>query len=324
MRTERQPTGFQLAIELSNPLFDPCTSKCQWEIAKPKVQQFLVREAIQSGIHGMILRHMTQPAQIQPCSNCGTHIIGPFCSQCGQENRKVPETVSAFLEEIDLTRASRTIRALMLKPGELTRAYLTGDRVKYAQPLRVYVIAITAFFLVHAYSPFVRLDPETRAVSNSLSTVSVGFELTEAWFSGLRERGISVDAFGARYAAVISATLPALFLMTLILFSGGLAAFYRRSQVKFIGHMVFALHWSAFYFTLTVLDRVLPAVGVRGLALPLLFTILAVVYLVLAGRRVYGQSWARSVLSSMLLWMGFIVLLAAWLYLTTQIARASF
>lgn len=90
------------------------------------------------------------------CLNCGTVLQGPFCHYCGQPDRNFmrffPALMREFLEEfIDLdSRFIRTMKPLMFKPGRLTRDYLEGRRFRYTPPLRLYLFASIAFFLLAA------------------------------------------------------------------------------------------------------------------------------------------------------------------------------
>jgi hypothetical protein len=90
------------------------------------------------------------------CRNCGTVLQGPFCHHCGQPDRNFmrffPVLMREFLEEfMDLdSRFMRTMKPLMFKPGRLTRDYLEGRRFRYTPPLRLYLFASIAFFLLAA------------------------------------------------------------------------------------------------------------------------------------------------------------------------------
>jgi hypothetical protein len=90
------------------------------------------------------------------CLNCGTVLQGPFCHYCGQPDRNFmrffPALMREFVEEfLDLdSRFMRTMKPLMFKPGRLTRDYLEGRRFRYTPPLRLYLFASIAFFLLAA------------------------------------------------------------------------------------------------------------------------------------------------------------------------------
>lgn len=88
------------------------------------------------------------------CPNCGTEVIGDYCHNCGQDQREYRVSVRHLLNDFTsnyLTVDSKLIQSvfpLFFKPGYLTRAYLSGKRVSYIRPLRLYLFASFIFFFV--------------------------------------------------------------------------------------------------------------------------------------------------------------------------------
>jgi hypothetical protein len=92
------------------------------------------------------------------CRNCGKDLAelpqAQYCPQCGQETVLHPPTLWEFVHEfithyVALEGALwRTLRTLLLKPGQLTREYFHGRRKHYVLPLRIYLTASFIFFLV--------------------------------------------------------------------------------------------------------------------------------------------------------------------------------
>jgi hypothetical protein len=96
-----------------------------------------------------------EPATAQTCVNCGARVAGNYCGNCGQRFEHAIHSVLHFTREAteDLTHADSrlwsTIRALLFKPGFLTREFLAGRRVRYLPPLRLYLVLSVLFFLVY-------------------------------------------------------------------------------------------------------------------------------------------------------------------------------
>ncbi len=90
------------------------------------------------------------------CLNCGTPLAGPFCHYCGQPDKNMLRFFPVLLRELlsdflDFdSRFARTMKPLLLHPGKLTRDYLDGRRFRYTPPLRLYIFASMAFFLIAA------------------------------------------------------------------------------------------------------------------------------------------------------------------------------
>jgi uncharacterized protein DUF3667 len=111
------------------------------------------------------------PAVAPPphCHNCGGAIdrVDAFCRHCGQETRIALPTARQFMREaagryvaID-GRLWRTMRALMLHPGFLTREYIGGRRRRYVRPGRLFlVLSIVAFAAIRVatHADFAALD----------------------------------------------------------------------------------------------------------------------------------------------------------------------
>jgi hypothetical protein len=89
------------------------------------------------------------------CLNCRYVVENRFCPNCGQENTDTRKTFHHlffhFIE--DLTHYEnafwKTIRNLMFKPASLTKEYLSGKRLSYLAPVRLYIfISFITFFLI--------------------------------------------------------------------------------------------------------------------------------------------------------------------------------
>src|SRR5437588_3080078 len=109
------------------------------------------------------------------CENCGTLLSGHFCSQCGQpaiDYRRSFRHVIVDLLESFLNWDSKflaTLGLLITRPWRLTNAFLSGQRVRYLHPARLYLLASILFFFAVTYwvksahlDPK-RLTPEARA-----------------------------------------------------------------------------------------------------------------------------------------------------------------
>src|SRR5215467_6296487 len=100
------------------------------------------------------------------CENCGAPLEGHWCAQCGQPaidyRRSFRHVIADLLDEF-LNWDSKffaTIALLILKPWRLTNEFLAGKRVRYANPLRLYLLAsILFFFAVNYGAKGIHIDP---------------------------------------------------------------------------------------------------------------------------------------------------------------------
>lgn len=91
------------------------------------------------------------------CENCGAELQGHWCAQCGQpavEYRRSFRYVLADLLHEFLNWDSKffaSIALLIVKPWRLTNEFLAGHRVRYVNPLRLYLLASILFFFAVNY-----------------------------------------------------------------------------------------------------------------------------------------------------------------------------
>lgn len=87
------------------------------------------------------------------CANCGAARIGSYCHICGQ-NGHVHRTIAGFGHDLlhgvfhFEGKIWRTLPMLLLKPGELTRRYIHGERAKFVSPLAGFLFCTFLMFAV--------------------------------------------------------------------------------------------------------------------------------------------------------------------------------
>ena len=100
------------------------------------------------------------------CENCGAQLDGHWCGQCGQAavdyrrsfRHVVVDVLDSFLNWD--SKFFTTIALLIVKPWRLTNEFLAGKRVRYVNPLRLYLLAsILFFFAVNYGAKGLRFEP---------------------------------------------------------------------------------------------------------------------------------------------------------------------
>ena len=120
-------------------------------------------EALGDAVTGGLLAHAVEPAAGDAdakghthetnCLNCGAPLTGPYCSACGQKAH-IHRSVRAFLGDFVQGLLNfegkiwRTLPMLALKPGEMTRRYIAGERARYISPVALYLFTVFAMFAV--------------------------------------------------------------------------------------------------------------------------------------------------------------------------------
>ena len=93
------------------------------------------------------------------CLNCRHVVEQKFCPNCGQENSDSRKTFHHLFIHFfeDLTHYEnafwKTIRNLLFKPATLTKEYLSGKRLSYLAPVRLYIFISFITFLLIAIFP---------------------------------------------------------------------------------------------------------------------------------------------------------------------------
>lgn len=256
------------------------------------------------------------------CASCGAALAGRFCHACGQERaaggagylrRAVADALS-----ID-GKTLRSVRDLLLRPGFLTLEFMAGRTLRYTQPAQLYLLAAALFFLVNAYRPFISFDVHTLRVVSSLNAVGVSTGLSPARAAEVVASAMSLEVFRERFENAASGCMPPFLLGCVLLFAGMLRLLQRRAPRG--THVVFALHWTAFFLLLMIAERLLPATGGRD-PLGAVIALLGLAYLAVAVKRVYGRGWTGAVLTALVLKLVFYAVLAAWMLAAISVGFA--
>ncbi len=260
------------------------------------------------------------------CLNCEHLLAGPYCSWCGQRavppHPRVSEMAGdAFAEFSGWDgKFAETIRLLVRRPGELTRQFIAGRRVRFISPVRLYLALSFIYFVLAGAVPDKPLNPgdvdagmiNISAGSKPLQgAAAVGAAEAAAKHGALTKqerdsavaqvaqaprilrplllRGID-DPKGLQRALV--GNLPRVFFALLPVFAAILTLFYRKRHYP--EHLYFALHLHAFAFFALMFIALAKLSGVANANVivgPLMLLWICV-YTVLALRRMYGGSLA--------------------------------
>jgi Protein of unknown function (DUF3667) len=88
------------------------------------------------------------------CINCNNEINTPYCPHCGQRNPVKGISFSNLWSDFASRTYGfdgmfpRTLRDLTLRPGDVARAYIEGNRVKYYGPVGYFFLMITLYLLL--------------------------------------------------------------------------------------------------------------------------------------------------------------------------------
>lgn len=264
----------------------------------------------------------TQPIRAEKdCLNCGTEVPERYCTHCGQENAVPHESFGHlfnhfFADVIHYdSKTLLTLKYLLFRPGFLTKEYIAGKRVRYVNPIKLYIFTSFVFYFfyfllqgspVNTAKPVIvnRTDSVSRAFTNNLDKYSneeayreAQKALPEAQQDGAlkrraihayykekeaRERGEGGlnEHFKHNYPKMMFVLLPlfALYLKWL---------YHRRKKWFYADHAIFSLHFHTFFFIFylftTILDKLFHTDWIAQAGLIAVF-----VHLLLSLKNIYG------------------------------------
>lgn len=103
------------------------------------------------------------------CKNCGQPLSSVYCAHCGQRASvhrvTFRETFNDLADNLFSISAPlpRTIRALILHPGQLFREYLQGRRKRYYKPISFFILATVLYIFFRwltDFDPFLDNEPQ--------------------------------------------------------------------------------------------------------------------------------------------------------------------
>jgi hypothetical protein len=88
------------------------------------------------------------------CLNCGTQVLGRYCHRCGQENIVNRQSFWSLTKHFvyDILHFDgkffHTVGYIFSRPGFVARQYAEGKRMRYLDPIRMYLFTSAVFFLI--------------------------------------------------------------------------------------------------------------------------------------------------------------------------------
>jgi hypothetical protein len=267
-----------------------------------------------------IPRAVPTQAQTVQCTNCGQPLMPEthFCPQCGQKNHDLNIPLRGLFEEMAEgilhfdSKSLQTIKALMFKPGFLTAEYITGRRVRYVTPVRLYVFISFLFFFLLALPAGDR--PSGESVKKESSKLAITFfeisslevaNMTPAQLdSVMQKRSISTTAanrYIMRQLALVGSSgqkeithllvkgISYMMFALMPVFALTVYWLNRKKAQHYIGTLVFSVHYHCLAFLLLVILVFFTMIGI-GIILWLVPFIVLPVYLFLALRHVYHDT----------------------------------
>jgi thiamine biosynthesis protein ThiS len=265
------------------------------------------------------------PAENQwQCPACGKFVSGRFCSACGEKRFSTNDlSIGHFFTHalgeffhFD-SKIFRSFRLLFTKPGFLTAEYLRGCRKPYLHPFQLFFVSNLIYFFVQPYIGWSGLRTTLDIQMHGMSYSNLASRLVA---QRLAAKGITLTQFSQSFNHVVDVQARSLVVVMVLLYAMLLALLQWRKKQFFGQHLVFSLHFTAFWL-MAIFVALYPGVALvlrfvlkRGVHLPsvnwdmLIFPVALLVLLIyssLALRTAYRESVFWSFAKALLLVVSF-------------------
>jgi len=254
------------------------------------------------------------------CQNCSVELHGEFCSSCGQRDKElhlpIKELAMEFIDFIPSfdKRIIRSLIPFIVRPGFLTKEYLSGKRKQYISPFKLYFfISFLYFFssnfnvsetkknirndLFRSDSVKTIVNGDSTALSIRSSDSGVSFTIAdtakiEKLFGKKNIEGFKSGSTNPQmFFEKIREHLPKIIFLLLPVFALLMRLVYIRSKIFYIEHLIFSFYFHSFIFFILFLDTIIELVLPKGFTLYGNIILLSIpVYLYAGLKNVYAQS----------------------------------
>ncbi|MBV9923936.1 MAG: DUF3667 domain-containing protein [Acidobacteria bacterium] len=258
------------------------------------------------------------------CPSCGAALAGDYCHRCGEKRPEARDlsirhfVMDAAKELTSLdTKLTRTLLALLFRPGRLTAEWVAGRRGPYLKPLNLCLGILALNLFVYTASKQatmfdIRLILENQRQLAAQWKMPNG-DLYDRLFSRAAARkGTTAEALydtvNEHWQRNVSLLQP-LQIVTLAVL---LQLIYFFSRRYFVEHLVFAMHYLSFaVLTTTLMWPLYYLLGIhptlKNMALAFGKYALDIIYLFVALRVFYRGRLALAVLRALITFVGYFV-----------------
>lgn len=258
------------------------------------------------------------------CPTCGETLVGDYCHRCGEKRPEARDlSVRHFaldaakeLTSLD-TKLTRTLLALLFRPGRLTAEWVAGRRGPYLKPLNLCLGILALNLFVYTASKQATMF-DMRLIVENQRQLAAQWKLPNGDFYDRRfaraaeRRGTTVEALydtiNEHWQRNVSLIQPFQIVTLAVL----LQLVYLFSRRYFVEHLVFSMHYLSFaVLTTTLMWPLYYLLGIhptpKNMALGFAKYALDILYLFAALRVFYGGRLALAVLRALVAFGGYFV-----------------
>lgn len=130
------------------------------------------------------------------CLNCNHEVEDRFCPHCGQENTEPRQPFhylfTHFIEDFTHYDGQfwKTLKYLMVRPGQLTKEYIAGKRQIYVAPVKLYIFISFITFLLPAFLPSGEKHKEKETISTTIEQKQIEKEKVKEALKTIQDNGV--------------------------------------------------------------------------------------------------------------------------------------
>lgn len=255
------------------------------------------------------------------CHNCQAPLTGRWCSACGQkrledQDRRFGHLLEQFVHEMLHVEGKlpKSLGTLLFRPGQLTRAWLDGQRVRFISPVALFLIINLIYFLAPPMTDF------SLALEDQLQFQPYSSLIRPLVEERLEGRGLELSTYAGHYDFQLERLAKTLIILHLPLLALVLLLAHPGRNIYYAEHFVAATHFFTVFLIMTLLLKVLQLltwhIGLLAFdtewrtAAQWIWRsgpLLAMIWWLIAIPRVYTTRWYRSLLT-LLIWTAGLVI----------------
>lgn len=254
------------------------------------------------------------------CLNCNAELKATdhYCPNCGQANNDLNVPLKFIFNDFihDFinfdSKFFKTFIPLFSKPGFLTKEFISGKRIKYVPPFRLYLICSFLFFAFNSFDfkeekkstsePLkLQIDGDSSGLDelksysanqilekSSLEKNKLNLFVTNQFLKIIKDDG---QSFKQKFKKNVSWMM--FFLMPV--FASILALVTYKKHLFFINHLVFSYHLHSFIFLVFFISSLAELILLPDI-IATVFVCWIIFYLLATFRNVYQYTWKSTFL----------------------------
>lgn len=193
-------------------------------------------------------RSFARVSEALACKSCGADAGGRFCSTCGEkvltpDDHTLKHYLGALLNAFTFADSKlwNTLKAVVLRTGELSAAYMDGRRVKHMRPVAFFFLANFIYFAIPVFQTF-----------NTTLDSHMHYMPYSAWASAQVEQHLqrtqeAPEGFAARYESASANNAKLMLVAMVFLLVPPMALLYARKRTYVSAYVTASFELMAFH-----------------------------------------------------------------------------